>query len=147
MRCPAPCTPAKGALLLVDCAQGVQAQTVANAYLAVEANLEIIPVLNKIDLPGARPDDVAEQLEHGLGIDPTELIRVSAKDRRGRRRDPRSYPRQDPAPGRRARTGTAARAGLRRDLRRLPRRHRLRACARRRVDARHEDQVPRDRRR
>jgi len=69
----------EGALLLVDAAQGVQAQTVANAYLAIEANLEIIPILNKIDLPGARLDEVAEQLEHGLGFDPSELIHVSAK--------------------------------------------------------------------
>ncbi len=73
----------EGALLLVDCAQGVQAQTVANAYLAVEANLEIIPVLNKIDLPGARPDVVAEELAAVLGIDPVGMLTVSAKTGEG----------------------------------------------------------------
>ncbi|MEM8883702.1 MAG: translation elongation factor 4 [Planctomycetota bacterium] len=69
----------EGALLLVDCAQGVEAQTVANAYLAVETGLEIIPVINKIDLPGARPDEVIEQISEGLGLDADGIVRVSAK--------------------------------------------------------------------
>jgi len=69
----------EGALLLVDAAQGVEAQTVANAYHAVDANLEIIPVLNKIDLPGARPDEVAEQISVGLGLDTDNILSVSAK--------------------------------------------------------------------
>ena len=69
----------EGAVLLVDASQGVEAQTVANAYLAVEANLEILPVLNKIDLPHARPDEVAEEIEKSLGIDATEALAVSAK--------------------------------------------------------------------
>jgi len=69
----------EGALLLVDAAQGVEAQTVANAYLAVDVGLEIIPVLNKIDLPGARVEEVTEQIEHGLGVDTTGIIHVSAK--------------------------------------------------------------------
>ena len=69
----------EGALLLVDAAQGVQAQTVANAYLALEADLEIVPVLNKIDLQAARPDDVKGELETTFGIDPEEVLGVSAK--------------------------------------------------------------------
>jgi len=73
----------EGALLLVDAAQGVEAQTVANAYLAIEADLELIPVLNKIDLPGARPDEIVEQLETGLGLDTEGVLRVSAKTGEG----------------------------------------------------------------
>jgi len=69
----------EGALLLVDAAQGVQAQTVANLYLAVEAGLEIVPVLNKIDLPGARPDEISAEIESGLGLEADEIIRCSAK--------------------------------------------------------------------
>ena len=69
----------EGVLLLVDAAQGVQAQTVANAYLAAEAGLEIIPVVNKIDLPTARPEDAALELEHILGIPAEEAVFTSAK--------------------------------------------------------------------
>jgi len=69
----------EGVLLLVDAAQGVQAQTVANAYLAAGAGLEIIPVINKIDLPTARPADVAAELEHLLGIPAAEALFTSAK--------------------------------------------------------------------
>ncbi len=69
----------EGSLLLVDAAQGVQAQTVANAYLAIEAGLEIVPVLNKVDLQAARPDEVREELETTFGIDPFEVLPVSAK--------------------------------------------------------------------
>ena len=69
----------EGAILLVDASQGVEAQTVANAYLAVEADLEIIPVLNKIDLGHARPDEIAEEIEHSIGIDATDNLHVSAK--------------------------------------------------------------------
>jgi GTP-binding protein LepA len=73
----------EGALLLVDASQGVEAQTVANAYLAVEADLEIIPVLNKIDLQHARPDEIAEEIEHSIGIDATDNLHVSAKTGEG----------------------------------------------------------------
>ncbi len=73
----------EGAVLLVDASQGVEAQTVANAYLAIEANLEILPVLNKIDLPHARPDDVAEEIENSLGLDATDALAVSAKSGQG----------------------------------------------------------------
>jgi GTP-binding protein LepA len=73
----------EGAILLVDAAQGVEAQTVANAYLAVEGDLTILPVLNKIDLPHARPDEVAEEIEHSIGIDATGALAVSAKTGKG----------------------------------------------------------------
>jgi len=70
----------EGALLLVDATQGVQAQTVANALLAEDANLEIIPLINKIDAPLARPDTVKEEMEHVLGINPEKITLVSAKE-------------------------------------------------------------------
>ena len=69
----------EGAILLADAFQGVQAQTVANAFLAIEANLKIIPTLNKIDLPHARPDFVIGEMEQALMTDPDEVMRVSAK--------------------------------------------------------------------
>ena len=73
----------EGALLVVDAAQGIEAQTLANAYLAVENDLELIPVINKIDLPNADPDAVMEQIEEVLGIDASEAILVSAKTGQG----------------------------------------------------------------
>jgi GTP-binding protein LepA len=72
-----------GALLLVDAAQGVEAQTVANTYLAVDAGLELIPAMNKIDLPGAEPERVAGEIGELLGEDPEAVIRVSAKTGEG----------------------------------------------------------------
>jgi GTP-binding protein LepA len=69
----------QGALLVVDASQGVEAQTLANAHLAADAQLEIIPVLNKIDLPGAEPDRAKEQIEHVIGIDASQAILASAK--------------------------------------------------------------------
>lgn len=69
----------EGALLLVDSFQGVEAQTVANAYLAMEHNLKIIPVINKIDLMHARVDDVTEEMEQVLGIDPDDIVKCSGK--------------------------------------------------------------------
>jgi GTP-binding protein LepA len=69
----------EGALLLVDASQGVEAQTLANAYLAVEHNLEIIPVINKIDLPGAQPDEVRRQIHDIVGLDGEGAILASAK--------------------------------------------------------------------
>jgi GTP-binding protein LepA len=69
----------EGAILLVDAFQGVQAQTVANAYLAIENDLTIIPVLNKIDMPTARPDAVMAEMETALGIKPEECLRASGK--------------------------------------------------------------------
>src|ERR1700757_3805905 len=73
----------EGAILLVDAFQGVQAQTVANAFLAMEHELTIVPVLNKIDLPVARPDEVIAEMEHALGVDPSQVLRVSAKTGQG----------------------------------------------------------------
>ncbi|HOQ60033.1 MAG TPA: translation elongation factor 4 [Vicinamibacterales bacterium] len=69
----------EGALLLVDASQGVEAQTLANAYLAVEHNLEIIPVINKIDLPSAQPEEARRQLADIVGLDPSHAISASAK--------------------------------------------------------------------
>ena len=69
----------EGVILLVDAFQGVQAQTVANAYLAMEGDLTIVPVLNKIDLPIARPDEVIAEMEQALGIDPEDVLRASGK--------------------------------------------------------------------
>lgn len=70
----------EGAVLVVDATQGVEAQTLANLYLALDANLTIIPVINKIDLPSAQPDFVAEEISNLLGVDPDGIARVSAKD-------------------------------------------------------------------
>jgi GTP-binding protein LepA len=76
-------TACEGALLVVDAAQGVEAQTLANVYLALDANLEIVPVLNKIDLPVARPDEVIEEIEETIGLDAQNALRVSAKTGQG----------------------------------------------------------------
>ena len=76
-------TACEGAILVVDSTQGVQAQTVANAYLAVGAGLELIPVINKIDLPAANPDGVAMEIEEVLGLKAEECIQVSAKTGQG----------------------------------------------------------------
>jgi GTP-binding protein LepA len=73
----------EGAVLLVDAAQGMEAQTIANLYLAVEADLEIIPVLNKIDLPAARPDEVAREIAAIIGGEPEDVLRISAKTGEG----------------------------------------------------------------
>ncbi|HNW12831.1 MAG TPA: translation elongation factor 4, partial [Candidatus Rifleibacterium sp.] len=70
----------EGALLIVDATQGIEAQTLANLYLALEADLKIIPVLNKIDLPSSHADEVAKDLEHLLGIPADSILQVSAKD-------------------------------------------------------------------
>ena len=69
----------EGAVLLVDAAQGVEAQTLANAYLAVDDGLEIVPVINKIDLPGAQPEETRRQIEEIIGLDATHAILASAK--------------------------------------------------------------------
>ena len=70
----------EGALLLVDASQGVEAQTLANLYLALEHDLEIIPIINKIDLPSADVDRVKVQIEEDLGLDPDTAILASAKE-------------------------------------------------------------------
>jgi len=70
----------EGALLVVDASQGIEAQTLANLYSALEADLEIIPIINKIDLPSAQPDEVAQDISSLLGTPPGEIIRISAKE-------------------------------------------------------------------
>src|SRR5215471_3991503 len=75
-RCLAAC---EGALLVVDASQGVEAQTLANVYQAIDANLEIVPVLNKVDLPAAEPERIRQQIEDVIGIDASEAIPISAK--------------------------------------------------------------------
>jgi GTP-binding protein LepA len=73
----------EGAVLLVDAAQGIEAQTLANLYLALENDLHVIPVLNKIDLPAAQPEKYAEELAHLIGCDPADCLRVSGKTGEG----------------------------------------------------------------
>ena len=73
----------EAAVLLVDASQGIEAQTMAVAYQAINHNLEIVPVLSKIDLPGAHADEVAEEMEHMLGVDAAEVLRCSAKTAEG----------------------------------------------------------------
>jgi len=70
----------EGALLIVDAAQGIEAQTLANMFAALEADLEIIPIINKIDLPAARPDEIAQNISDLLGTPPDSILRISAKE-------------------------------------------------------------------
>lgn len=70
----------EGAVLVVDASQGIEAQTLSNVYLALEQNLELLPVLNKIDLPAARPDDIAAEVEDLLGTPAADMLRISAKN-------------------------------------------------------------------
>ncbi|MBA3905177.1 MAG: elongation factor 4 [Pseudonocardiales bacterium] len=88
----------EGAILLVDAAQGIEAQTLANLYLAMEKDLTIIPVLNKIDLPAADPDRYAAEIAHIVGCDPSEVLRVSAKTGQGVKEVLDEVVRQVPAP-------------------------------------------------
>src|SRR3546814_10655910 len=71
----------EGSLLVVDASQGVEAQTLANVYQAIDQNHEIVPVLNKIDLPAAEPDRVREQIEEVIGLDASDAVMISAKTR------------------------------------------------------------------
>src|SRR5438270_9783853 len=73
----------EGALLVVDASQGVEAQTLANTYLALENNLELIPVINKIDLPGAEPEKALEEIRHFIGLETHNAILTSAKTGKG----------------------------------------------------------------
>ena len=115
----------EGAILVVDAAQGVEAQTISNLYLAVGADLEIVPVLNKVDLPSAEPEVVAQSVTDLIGGDPADVLHVSAKTGMGVRGCPRGHRRARPAaPGRPRRA--AAGAHLRLDVRHLPRLGRLR---------------------
>ncbi|MFI7674278.1 translation elongation factor 4 [Actinophytocola sp. NPDC049390] len=98
----------EGAILLVDAAQGIEAQTLANLYLAMENDLEIIPVLNKIDLPAADPEKYAEELAHIVGCEPSDVMRVSAKTGLGVRELLNEIVRRVPAPEGRADAPTRA---------------------------------------
>jgi GTP-binding protein LepA len=88
----------EAAVLLVDSAQGIEAQTLANLYLALGADLHVIPVLNKIDLPSANPEKYAEELAHIIGCDPSEVLRVSAKTGEGVSAVLNEIVKQTPAP-------------------------------------------------
>ena len=70
----------EGAILIVDASQGIEAQTLANTYLAVDHGLELLPVINKIDLPGARPDEIANEIEDVIGLPALDAPRISAKN-------------------------------------------------------------------
>ena len=89
----------EGAVLLVDAAQGIEAQTLANLYLALENDLHVIPVLNKIDLPAAQPERYAEEIAGIIGCDPAEVLRVSAKTGDGVRELLNAIVQQVPPPG------------------------------------------------
>ncbi len=87
-----------GALLVVDASQGVEAQSVANCYTAIEQGLEVVPVINKIDLPSADPDKVSREIEEIIGIDATDASRVSAKTGEGVDELLETIIQQDPRP-------------------------------------------------
>ena len=129
----------EGAVLLVDAAQGIEAQTLANLYLALEKDLTIIPVLNKIDLPAADPDRYAAEIAHIVGCDAGDVLRVSAKTGQGVLRAAR----RGGAPGSRPRRATrrpGPRDDLRLGLRHLPRCHHLHPGRRRADHAARADQ-------
>ena len=115
----------EGAVLLVDAAQGIEAQTLANLYLALDRDLHIIPVLNKIDLPAADPDRYAAEIAHIIGCEPERRAAGVRQNRRGRRRPARRGRPAGAAPARRRRR-THPRDDLRLRLRHLPRRGDLR---------------------
>src|SRR3712207_5017039 len=73
----------EGALLIVDATQGVQAQTISNLYMAIDHNLEIIPIINKIDMPNAMPEEVEDEIVDLIGCDPEDIIRASGKTGEG----------------------------------------------------------------
>ena len=114
----------EGALLVVDASQGVEAQTLANVYLALENDLEIIPILNKIDLPGADPPRIAAEIEAIIGLDSSSTIACSAKTGLGVPEILQAVVDRVSPPADRV-EGTAAGADFRFLLRRLPRRDRL----------------------
>ena len=128
----------EGAILLVDAAQGIEAQTLANLYLALENDLEIIPVLNKIDLPAADPEKYGRELAQLIGCDPEDVLRVSGKTGEGVEalldRVVEKIPRAD-----RRRERADPRDDLRLGVRQLPRRHHLRPHDRRQAAPARED--------
>ena len=121
----------EGAVLLVDAAQGIEAQTLANLYLALENDLHIIPVLNKIDLPAAQPEKYAAELANIIGCDPDDVLTRQREDRVSGVDDLLDeVVRTVPAPDRRP-EGAGSRDDLRLGLRHLPRRRHLRPRHRR----------------
>ena len=134
----------EGAILVVDASQGIQAQTLSNLFLALDAGLEIIPVLNKIDLPGAEPERRKQEVHDLLGVDPDDILLVSAKEGHRHSGAARGSHSQGAAATRETRR-SAARADLRFVLRPVSRRHSERARRRRRDSRRHEDHVRRER--
>src|SRR4030081_3585552 len=130
----------EGALLLVDASQGVEAQTLANAYLAVENNLENIPVINKIDLPSAQPEEARRQITDIIGLDGDHALLASAKAGTGVPALLEATAARPPPPAASRRSRRAAQgADLRFLVRPLSRRRHRRARDRRRAAARHED--------
>ena len=120
----------EGAVLLVDAAQGIEAQTLANLYLAMENDLTIIPVLNKIDLPAAQPEKFAAELANLIGCEPEDCLRVSGKTGVGVEALLDRIVARHPGAGRRRRRA-GPRHDLRLGLRLLPRRRHLRPRGRR----------------
>ena len=135
----------EGALLVVDASQGVEAQTVANCYTAIELGVEVVPVLNKIDLPAANPESAIEEIEDVIGIHATDATRVQREDRLRRRGRARSADRESAAaegrPGR-----AAAGADHRFVVRQLRRRRDARAHQERHAAPEGQDQDDGDRR-
>ncbi len=132
-----------GALLVVDASQGVEAQSVANCYTAIEQGIEVVPVINKIDLPSADPDKVSREIEEIIGIDATDACARQRQDGRGRGRAARDH--HPSHPGAEGRSGSAAAGADHRLVVRQLRRRRLagarheRLAERRRQDPRHVD--------
>ena len=122
----------EGALLVVDASQGVEAQTVANTYLAVDSGLELIPCLNKIDLPGAEPERVAGEVSELIGEPPESILQISGKTGEGVARGARGADRARAAAAGDP-DGPAAGADLRLRVRPVPRRDRLHPGRRRRL--------------
>ncbi len=129
----------EGALLVVDASQGVEAQTVANTYLAVESGLELIPCLNKIDLPGAEPERVAGEVSDLIGEPAEQILKISGKTGEGVGEVLEELIARVPPPARRSRR-PAARAHLRLGVRPVPRRDRLHQGRRRRLSQGRADQ-------
>ena len=136
----------EGAVLLVDASQGIEAQTLANCYAALEADLTIVAALNKIDLPAAEPDQRAEEIERVLGIPADDILRISAKTGEGVPELLDAIVEPDPRAGRRSERAVAG-ADLRLDLRPVPRRRELGARVQRRAQQRREVALPPGRRR
>ena len=134
----------EGAILVVDAAQGLEAQTLANAHLAIDNDLEIVPVLNKIDLPAADPDEVATQVVDFLGGSVDDVLRISAKTGVGVGEVLDAVCARIPPPAGDL-DGAGARARLRLRLRPVPRRDRVRARRRRRDRDRRRDRRPAER--